>query len=117
MRFLLDQSSDALLVPHLRSLGHDAIRIGRDHPSRLTDIEVLRIAQEERRIPITGDRDFGELVSRYRQTHTGVTYLRLGAYVRLATVIDRLEYVLKHYADQLDQFLVTTPHRVQARRS
>lgn len=117
MRFLLDQSSDARLVPHLRSLGHDAIRIGRDHPPGLPDVEVLRLAQQNDRILITDHRDFGELVFRERLPHTGVIYLRLGVYVPLETAIERLDYVLAHYADQLNQFLVVTRRRVRVRRS
>jgi predicted nuclease of predicted toxin-antitoxin system len=115
MRFLLDQSSDARLIPHLLSLGHDAIRVGRDYPARLPDVEVLRIAAEEGRILITDDRDFGELVFRQRQAHVGVIYLRLGAYVPLETAIERLDHVLERYAEQLDQFLVVSPHRVRVR--
>lgn len=108
MKFLLDQSSDARLVSHLLSLGHDVIRVGKDHPPGLPDIEVLRIAQEE-------DRDFGELVFRHRQPHTGVIYLRLGVNVSLETAAARLEYVMDHYAGQLDQFLVVSPDRVRIR--
>ena len=62
MRFLLDQSSDARLIPHLRSLGHEATRIARDYPAGLPDSEVLAVAHREERILITDDRDFGELV-------------------------------------------------------
>jgi hypothetical protein len=54
---------------------------------------------------------------RLRQPHSGVIYLRLGEEVDLATKIDRLSYVLTHYADRLDQFLVVTAHRVRIRRS
>jgi hypothetical protein len=95
MRFLLDQSSDARLIPHLLSLGHDAIRVGRDHPPGLSDVDVL--------------------VFRQRQAHVGVIYLRVGAYVPLETAIERLDYVLEHHAEQLDQFLVVSPHRVRVR--
>ena len=117
MRFLLDQSSNARLIPHLQRLGHDAIRIGREHPPGLPDVEVLRIAHEEKRTLITDDRDFGELIIRERRPHMGVIYLRLGDYVPLELAVERLEYVLTHHADQLDQFLVVTRHRVRARQS
>jgi len=116
MRFLLDQSSNARLIPHLQRPGHDAIRVGREHPPGLPDVEVLRIAYAENRILITDDRDFGELIIRERHQHRGVIYLRLGDYVPLEVAIDRLEYVLTHHADQLDQFLVVTRHRVRVRQ-
>lgn len=115
MKFLLDQSTDARLVPYLRNLGHDATRIGADYPAGISDLQVLALAQSEGRILITDDRDFGELVFRSKQSHAGVIYLRLGSYADLSTKIDRLDYVLTHYAAQLDQFLVVTLHKVRVR--
>lgn len=116
MKFLLDQSSDARLISYLTSLGHDAVRIAKDYPPGLPDAQVLSIAYKENRILITDDRDFGELVFRFKQRHAGVIYLRLGEYAELATKIERLEYVLMHYAAQLNQFLVVTRHRVRISR-
>jgi uncharacterized protein (DUF433 family) len=47
VKFLLDQSTDARLLPYLNQLGHDATRITRDHPAGLSDQEVLSIAHQE----------------------------------------------------------------------
>jgi predicted nuclease of predicted toxin-antitoxin system len=113
MKFLLDQSTDARLITFLAELGHDATRIGADYPGGISDEHVLAIARDERRILITDDRDFGELVIRSGLPHAGVIYLRLSSYVELSAKQDRLHYVLTHYADKLDQFLVVTPHRVR----
>ena len=83
MRFLLDQSIDARLIPYLRQGGHDATRIGRDHPGGLPDPQVLAIAGAERRILITDDRDSGALVFRQPQPHAGVLLLRLRDYAEM----------------------------------
>lgn len=115
MRFLLDQSTDARLGAYLRTLGHNATRIGAEYPAGLADLAVLATAEREGRILITDDRDFGELVVRSRQSHAGIIYLRLGSYADLSVKIARLDYVLAHYATQLDQLLVVTPHRVRIR--
>ncbi len=117
MKFLLDQSSDARLVPYLRSLGHDATRIAQDYPPGLPDAEVLAIAHREGRILITDDRDFGELIFSRGWQHSGVIYLRLGEYAPLETKIERVSQVLEHYAEQLDQFLVVTHSQVRVRRT
>jgi len=117
MKFLLDQSSDARLVPYLRSRGHDTTRIAADYPGGIPDTEVLAIAAREDRMLITDDRDFGELVFLQRRPHTGVIYLRLGEYADLATKITRLDFVLDHYAERLDQFLVVTLRSVRVRPS
>jgi predicted nuclease of predicted toxin-antitoxin system len=115
MNFLLDQSTDARLVAWLTEGGHNAQRIGRDYPPGLPDEEVLAIAKREGRILITDDRDFGELVFRHRQPHTGVIYLRLASY-SFALTTARLEDVLTHHADRLDRFLIVTPGGVRERR-
>ncbi len=115
MSFLLDQSTDARLVAWLTARGHDAVRIGRDYPPGLPDAEVLAIAKREGRILITDDRDFGELVFRHRQPHTGVIYLRLASY-SFALTTARLDEVLTRHADKLDRFLVVTPGSVRERR-
>jgi predicted nuclease of predicted toxin-antitoxin system len=74
---------------------------------------ILAIAWHEQRILITDNRDFGELVFRLKRPHAGVIFLRLGTYAPLSLKIARLEYVLTHYADQLDQFLVVKKGNVR----
>jgi predicted nuclease of predicted toxin-antitoxin system len=114
MKFLIDASSDARLVTHLRSLGHEVTRVGTDYPATLPDHEVLSTAHREQRILITDDRDFGELVFRLRQPHAGVIYLRL-ATTRITVRLARLDAVLRQYGEQLDQFLVVTEEDIRAR--
>ena len=115
MKFLLDQSTDARLIAYLRTHGHDATRIAKEHPAGLPDVQVLAIAHAEGRILVTDDRDFGELVFRLRQPHSGVIYLRLGEYSELETKIERLEHVLARYGDQLDHFLFVTRRGIRIR--
>ena len=114
MRFLLDQSEDARLVPHLQRLGHDATRVGREHPHGLPDEDVLAIASREQRILIASDLDFGDLVVRLGHPHAGVILFRLGA-TDLATRIQRLDDLLREYADQLDRFIVVTLQSIRVR--
>jgi predicted nuclease of predicted toxin-antitoxin system len=106
MKFLLDQSTDARIIPYLKQLGHDATQIHRTYPESIPDTEVLALAYQQKRILITDDRDFGELVFRLQQPHAGVIFLRLGTYAPLDLKIERLSFVLTHYEDQLDQFIV-----------
>lgn len=116
MRFLLDQSADARLVPYLKARGHDATRVGKEYPHGLADALVLAIAHAERRILIAADRDFGDLVVRLGQPHAGVILFRLGDYAELSTKIERIDHVLTRYRDQLDSFLVVTRRSVRVRR-
>ena len=116
MRFLLDESADGRIRAYLLELGHDVSGIGREHPSGLPDHGVLAIAYRERRILITRDRDFGELVFVHFQPHKGVILLRLGSSPQFATIRARLGEVLSQHAPELDQFIVLTPNLIRIRR-
>ena len=117
MRFLLDESADARIVPHLRSQGHAVTRIATDYPSGLPDGDVLALAVQEDRVVITSDRDFGEMVVRQRREHRGVILFRLGDYAELAVWIERLNHVLTEYEPQTDQLVVVTRRSVRVRTS
>ena len=105
MKFLIDASSDARLVDHLRRLGHDVTRIGTDYPASLDDQNELALSFGESRILITDDRHFGELVTVRRQPHRGVIYFRLVP-SQLSERVSRLDVLLESHADRLDRFLV-----------
>jgi predicted nuclease of predicted toxin-antitoxin system len=114
MRFLLDENAPLRLTGHLRSLGHDVRSIAQDYQTALDDRVVLQIACRERRILITGDRDFGGLIIRQHLPHAGVLYFRLRS-TQLPTWIARLEVVLRDYADRLHLYVVVTEGDVRLR--
>lgn len=62
MKFLLDQDVYAVTAQFLISLGHDVVLAGQFGLSRADDETLLRKAQEQARIFVTRDRDFGSLV-------------------------------------------------------
>ena len=57
MKFLADESLDALIVERIRQDGYPVIYIAEIAPS-ISDDEVLDRANQESRIPITADKDF-----------------------------------------------------------
>ncbi|MDQ3439235.1 MAG: DUF5615 family PIN-like protein [Planctomycetota bacterium] len=62
MKFLADAHISIEMVAMIRDLGHechDASAI----PPRMPDVDVLRMAEQDGRIVLTADKDFGELVS------------------------------------------------------
>src|SRR5215217_4126686 len=97
---------------YLRSLGFDATTVAGDYRPGLRDDEVLAIAHAEGRVLITDDRHFGDLVVRHGHAHVGVILLRLDT-TTLPTRLSRIDYVLAHYTDPLDRFLVVTRDRVR----
>ena len=112
MKFIVDESADARVAPYLTSHGHDAVYVAEAFGPGLPDEQILAVAQRQQRIIITDDRDFAELVYLHDQPHSGVIYFRLRD-TSWSTRVDRLSYVLEHYVEQLDQFLVVTDSRVR----
>jgi len=115
VKFLLDESTNYLIAPHLRQLGHEVTAVGQDYPGALKDSQVLAIAERERRVVIANDRDFGELVVVHGQPHAGVFLLRLGPSTT-AELIERVVYVITLHTADLDQLLVVTRQSVRVRR-
>ena len=76
MRFLLDQDGYAATARFLADLGHDVAQVGQIGLSQANDEELLAVAQQQNRIFLTRDRDFGALVF-VRVLGSGVLYLRM----------------------------------------
>ncbi len=112
MRFLLDESADYRLSAFLNGQGHDVTAIAHEYPHSLSDIDVLAIAVREQRTLITNDRDFGDMIVRDGLPHAGVILFRLRS-TALHIKLDRMSFVLDHYADQMQRFLVVSEGRVR----
>lgn len=114
MRFIVDESTGAAVVECLRGAGHDVLAVAETMP-RAGDPDILTRALSEGRILVTNDKDFGELVFRSGQAHSGVLLLRLhdeSAASRVRVVLT----VLEQYADRLPScFTVATEGYVRIR--
>lgn len=75
MKFLADENLEKLIVEWLREEGYDVIYIPEKVPS-IKDEQIIQLANEEDRILITNDKDFGELVFRNGQMTSGIILIR-----------------------------------------
>lgn len=118
MKFLLDQDVYATTARFLSDLGHDVIPVARIGLSRADDEELLRVAQEQSRIFVTRDRDFGNLVF-VRALGAGVIYLCVLPSTENA-VHSELERVLRTYTEEelVSAFVAIEPdgHRIRRLR-
>jgi predicted nuclease of predicted toxin-antitoxin system len=80
MKFLLDMPVSPTLVKWLGSHGHQAVHAQDIGLSTATDSMILEKAQEENRIIITTDLDFGFLLVLTKQSKPGVILFRGGNY-------------------------------------
>lgn len=77
MRFLADENVPGPAVAALRESGHDVLWIKEAIPGA-EDAAVLDLAQRERRVVVTADTDFGELVFRSGlSAQCGIVLIRL----------------------------------------
>ncbi len=88
--------------------------VSQDYPSGIADREIIRISERERRVIITRDTDFGELIVREGLPHAGVILLRLRSH-SLAIAQSRLEHVFATYADELHRYVIVTDDGVRIR--
>ena len=114
MRLLADENVPTALVESLRLLGHDVASIREMAPSS-SDPDVLALANEQQRVLLTYDTDFGELIFRRQHpTSEGVILLRLPQPTQLHS--DRVVEVLRMYDDWSDYFTTVTTDHERRRR-
>lgn len=116
MRFMLDQDVYAATARFLSSLGHDVVPVFQIGLSKADDEDLLKAAQEQGRIFMTRDRDFGSLVF-VKAMGAGVIYLRILPSTQNA-VHNELERVLKTYSEEdlRKAFVVIEPDGHRFRR-
>jgi predicted nuclease of predicted toxin-antitoxin system len=116
MKFLTDQDVYAITGRLLGGLGHDVVTAAQLGLAQAEDAELLRIAQEQGRIFVTRDRDFGGLVF-VQGGGAGVIFLRMLPATQNA-VHAELERVLTLYSEPELQgsFVVVEPGRHRLRR-
>lgn len=113
--FLADESCDFSVVRALRSAGYDVTAICESAP-QTPDTDVIALAARERRVLLTEDKDFGQLVYAELRESTGVILVRFPASEREALPTAMLEAV-KQLGDQLTGiFVVLTPHKIRIGR-
>ena len=77
MDFLADECCDRGLVEILRRSGHDVVYVFESRQGAADD-DILAMAFDQRRILLTEDKDFGELVYRLKKPAHGIILIRIG---------------------------------------
>ncbi len=73
MNFVADESCAAPVIQALREAGHDVVAIA-EVDKGATDEQVLAHALNEKRVLITEDRDFGELIYARGRSSAGIIW-------------------------------------------
>lgn len=76
MKFVADENVDLPIIVSLRDDGHEIHAII-ESSAGISDDEVLRLANEQGVVLLTGDKDFGEMVYRDKRFTCGIVLIRL----------------------------------------
>lgn len=115
MKILLDQDVYTSTARYLMDMQHDIVSFAQLGLSRADDEKLLKVGQQQKRLFVTRDRDFGRLVY-LKRLCAGVLYLRTLSSTQDA-VHNELGSVLKTYDEiELVQAFVVIPpggHRIR----
>ncbi len=115
MRWLADECVAAPLVARLRETGHDVLYIA-EVAAGMSDADIIARARNEKRLLLTDDKDFGDLVFRWGQAVPGLVLLRVDPEIP-ALKGKRLAAAIKRYGDTLfDRYTVIEEGRFRSRR-
>jgi predicted nuclease of predicted toxin-antitoxin system len=115
---LLDQNQSPLLVGILSTAGHDTVHVRDIGLRQATDAEILSRAKRERRVVISADTDFGELLANTGDHTPSVLLLRRHDRRRVHAVAALILANLDTIIDDLDAgaIVVFDQDRVRIRR-
>ena len=112
MRFLADESCDFAVVRARRTAGHNVTAIVEISP-RAEDEFVLDRALHEKRILITEDKDFGQLVCANKQASDGVIFIRFPAKLCRSLPQTVVQLVNRRGDALIGCFVVVQPGRIR----
>jgi predicted nuclease of predicted toxin-antitoxin system len=113
--FLADESCDYAVVRALRSAGYDVLAIAELAP-QTPDSEVIDLAAKERRVLLTEDKDFGQLVYAELHASSGVILIRFPTSDRETLPTAVLEAIKRLQERLSGAFIVLTPQRIRIGR-
>jgi predicted nuclease of predicted toxin-antitoxin system len=114
MKFLVDVNASGALARWLLENGYDVLRVA-DVDPRMEDTKILQWAWREKRVIITTDQDFEEMVWREKKQHHGI--LRLENLPR-SDRISLMEYVLKHHSHDVasGSIIIASSRKIRVRK-
>jgi predicted nuclease of predicted toxin-antitoxin system len=115
LKFLIDVGVGKKVEKWFVNQGYD-IKCVRDIDPRMLDKEILKIAVSEKRMVITMDKDFGELVYNSGLFHAGVLLLRLED-AKSNEKVKIVENILEKYSEKLlNKFCVFKDEKLRIRK-
>ena len=112
MRLVADESCDFSVVIGLRAAGHDVVAIT-ETMRGAEDEQVIELADSQKRLLLTEDKDFGQLVFAAAKQNSGVILIRYPTFARSGLTTDILELLANRGAALHGCFTVLQPGRAR----
>lgn len=112
MKLVADESCDFSVVSGLRGAGHDVVAIC-EKMSGVSDEVVIALASSEKRLLLTEDKDFGQLVFAAAKENSGVVLVRYPTTVRSTLTADVLKLLDDRGQTLYGSFTVIQPGRAR----
>jgi predicted nuclease of predicted toxin-antitoxin system len=112
IKFFADVNVEKPLVDFLSKQGYD-IKWVPDYNCEMADEDLMRLAEEEKRILITNDKDFGDLIFLQKKLSAGTILFRVKGQ-KSQDKIKLVKKLLMGYRDKLvNHFIVITKAKIR----
>lgn len=112
IKFIADVNVEKPIIDYLLGEGYD-VKWVPDYNCEILDEDLLKRATVERRILITNDKDFGELVFLQKRLSTGIILIRVKGQV-VENKVKLIKRLLQNYSDKLfNHFVIITEKKLR----
>jgi predicted nuclease of predicted toxin-antitoxin system len=112
IKFIVDVNIEKVIVDLLLENGYNVKWIP-DYDCEILDADLLKMANTEKRILVTNDKDFGELTFLQKKLSTGIILIRVKGQ-KPQNKIKVMKKLLQNYSDKLlHHFVVVTKEKIR----
>lgn len=112
IKFIADVNVEKVIVDYLLEEGYDVKWIP-DYNCEMLDEDLLEMAKVERRILITNDKDFGELIFLQKRLSIGIILIRIKGQ-KVEVKLKLMKKLLQNYRNKLlNNFVIITDKKLR----
>jgi predicted nuclease of predicted toxin-antitoxin system len=112
IKFLADVNIEKPLVDYLSKQGYD-IKWVPDYNCEMSDEDLLQLANEEKRIFITNDKDFGDLIFLQKKLSVGTILFRIKGQKSEEKIKLMKKLLMGYHAKLLNHYVVITKLKIR----